>query len=85
LKIDRSFVSDLCARPQDRAVVKAVVFLAENFGLDVIAEGVETEDQASVLAGLGCRLAQGFLYSPAIGAARLLEMMAGRPAKAAAA
>jgi diguanylate cyclase (GGDEF)-like protein/PAS domain S-box-containing protein len=63
LKIDRSFVRGL---PEDRAartLVTAIMYLAQGFGLMVVAEGVETEAQRDFLLGAGCPLAQGFLFS----------------------
>jgi diguanylate cyclase (GGDEF)-like protein/PAS domain S-box-containing protein len=62
LKIDRSFVSGLARVPGDRAVVGALISLAAELGLDVVAEGVETEEQAAALRELHCPLAQGFLF-----------------------
>jgi EAL domain-containing protein (putative c-di-GMP-specific phosphodiesterase class I) len=64
LKIDRRFVSGLGVTPEDEVLVRSMIGLAEDLGLDVIAEGVETERQAELLRAFGCRLAQGFLFSP---------------------
>jgi EAL domain-containing protein (putative c-di-GMP-specific phosphodiesterase class I) len=63
LKIDRSFVADLSARGSSSAVVRAITALAESLGIEVIAEGVETEEQCALLRGLGCSIGQGFYYS----------------------
>ncbi len=71
LKVDRSFVDGLGTDPGDSAIVAAVLSLAHALGLHVVAEGVETELQASQLAALGCPVAQGFLYSRAVPADRL--------------
>lgn len=65
IKIDHSFIQGLGDTTSDRAVVAAVVSLAKELGLSVIAEGVETQRQQDELRGLGADLAQGFLYSPA--------------------
>lgn len=65
IKIDQSFIQGLGDTTSDRAVVAAVVSLAKELGLSVIAEGVETQRQQIELRDLGADLAQGFLYSPA--------------------
>ena len=63
IKIDRMFISGIPDRPEDRAIVAAVISLAEELGLTVIAEGVERERQHWELKELGCTLGQGFLYA----------------------
>ncbi len=62
LKIDRGFVHDLDVSADDLAIVRAVMGLAEALGLNVVAEGVETEDAARILLKEGCVRAQGFLF-----------------------
>lgn len=62
IKIDRSFVATVCERPEDAAIVEAVVGLAHRLGMKVVAEGVEHADQARYLAGIGCTYAQGYLF-----------------------
>ena len=63
LKIDRGFVADILVNPNDAAIAKMVVLLAESLGLSVVAEGVETEAQRELLAELGCHAYQGYLFS----------------------
>ena len=64
LKIDQSFVRDLVTNPTDQAIVKAIVALAHNFNLKVIAEGVETREQLAFLRGCRCEGMQGYLVCP---------------------
>lgn len=64
LKIDRSFVARLPGNDQDEAIIKTIICLGGNLGLDVVAEGVESEEQLQFLRKLGCRLFQGFYFSP---------------------
>ena len=63
LKIDRAFVQNVHKGASDAAIVRAVIDMANNLGLQVIAEGVETEAQADFLRRHGCHQAQGYLYS----------------------
>ena len=62
LKIDRSFVRDLCNRPQGAAIVSAVISLGRSLNLEVTAEGIETDEQRIRLLALGCREGQGYLF-----------------------
>ncbi|HVA44655.1 MAG TPA: EAL domain-containing protein [Acidimicrobiales bacterium] len=66
VKIDQSFVSGMVSHRADRAIVSAVARLAEDLGLELVAEGVETERQREMLLELGCRFGQGFLFSKAL-------------------
>ena len=63
LKVDRSFVTDLDERIEVRAIVDAIIMMANAFGLDVVAEGVETQEQLQALRELGCANVQGYLLS----------------------
>ena len=62
LKIDRSFVADITVSQRRRSVVQAIISMAQALGLDVVAEGVETPEQAAELLRLGCDTAQGYLF-----------------------
>jgi EAL domain-containing protein (putative c-di-GMP-specific phosphodiesterase class I) len=66
IKVDRRFIAGLGTSPEDTAIVATLVRLAQNLGVNVVAEGVETEAQAAMLRNLGCRLGQGFLWSPPV-------------------
>jgi EAL domain-containing protein (putative c-di-GMP-specific phosphodiesterase class I) len=63
LKIDQSFVREMVTEADDAAIVAAVLLLAKSLGLEVVAEGVEREDQLALLRERGCDKAQGFLFS----------------------
>ncbi|MBC9177178.1 bifunctional diguanylate cyclase/phosphodiesterase [Pseudoroseomonas ludipueritiae] len=72
LKIDRSFITRLAEGSHDAAIVEAILTLARNLGLDVIAEGVETEAQEAFLRSRGCPEGQGYRYGKALPPAELL-------------
>ena len=71
LKVDRMFVEELGMRTGGDEIVSAVIKLAHALGLQVVAEGVETEQQFEVLRSLDCDFAQGFLFSRPVPAAEL--------------
>jgi diguanylate cyclase (GGDEF)-like protein/PAS domain S-box-containing protein len=66
LKIDRSFVMDMEQNPKHAAIVRTIIDLARELGMNTVAEGVETRQQMRILDGLGCRSAQGNLFAPAL-------------------
>jgi diguanylate cyclase (GGDEF)-like protein/PAS domain S-box-containing protein len=69
LKIDRSFVQDVTTDPNAAAIAQSIVMLAHNLNLQVVAEGVETSEQADFLRSAGCNLVQGFLFGRPVPAA----------------
>lgn len=71
LKIDRSFITDVAERHDDAVITRAVINLAHNLGLRVVAEGVETSAQLNFLKSHDCNLAQGYLISRPVPAAEL--------------
>jgi diguanylate cyclase (GGDEF)-like protein len=75
LKIDCSFVKDIDTSPADQAIINAIVNLAHNFNLKVIAEGVEKKGQLTFLRGCGCEGAQGHLICPPVNAIVLAEFI----------
>jgi len=77
LKIDRAFVADIGLRPKPIRLIRAVLLLANDFGLGTVAEGVETLDQLHVLQELGCEAAQGFYISKPKPAKQLAAMLQG--------
>ncbi len=83
VKIDRSFVSAMLVSPGDAAIVRAVLELGRNFGLRVVAEGVEVRDQQEHLSELGCESAQGFYLAPPMAAADVAQLFAPEPVPAA--
>lgn len=79
LKIDRSFVKELPADRSSAELVKAIVSLGKSLNMALVAEGVETQEQAQHLSRLGCQLVQGYLYGRPLPEAAFLDLL-GRPA-----
>ena len=78
LKIDRSFVTPMCASPRDEAIVRTTIDLARHLDLHVVAEGIETPDVCDRLAAMGCDTGQGFLISRPAPADELTPWLVGR-------
>jgi diguanylate cyclase (GGDEF)-like protein/PAS domain S-box-containing protein len=77
LKIDRSFVTQMMENEENLAIVRTIVALARNLGMDVVAEGVETEDQLSLLRKLECENGQGYLFSTPLRDRQVDQFIAG--------
>ena len=80
LKIDRSFVTMMDENPANREVIRTVIALADNLGLSVIAEGIETEHHRDELRSLGCHYGQGYLFARPMDAGQIEKFVieAGR-------
>jgi diguanylate cyclase (GGDEF)-like protein len=75
LKIDQSFVREVVSDPNDAAIVATVLLMSKSLGLEVVAEGVEREDQLAFLREHGCGFAQGFLFSRGVEPAAFAELL----------
>ncbi|WCE28714.1 EAL domain-containing protein [Vibrio sp. SCSIO 43137] len=78
LKIDKTFVDNIPANSKDVAIIKSIVSFADNLGLQVVAEGVETREQAQCLRQYGCGLIQGYYYSKPVSAEEIMQMIENR-------
>ena len=76
LKIDRSFVTQMMENEENLAIIRTIVALAQTLGMDVVAEGVETEDQLKLLRKLECENGQGYLFSTPLGSQQLDQFIA---------
>lgn len=75
VKIDRSFVHDVTAAPEDVSITRAVLTMAHGLQMKVLAEGVETEGQLNLLIANGCDMIQGFFFSEPVAAAEIEQML----------
>jgi diguanylate cyclase (GGDEF)-like protein len=82
LKIDRSFVSSIQSETDDSPIVTAIIAMAHSLGLNVVAEGVETEQQLSFLRNRGCDEYQGYLYSKPVAGDKFAALLAHMRLKA---
>ena len=79
IKIDQSFVRGLTTNPTNMALCKAIILMAHELGMKVVAEGVETEDQRALLRDAGCDYGQGYLFARPMPAAEFEAMVQSRP------
>ena len=79
LKVDRSFVDGLGTERRDTAITEAIIAMSQALSLEVVGEGVETALQAAELTRLGCDMAQGFLFSPAVPPRKITTMLQHGP------
>ncbi len=79
LKIDRSFIEGIGRNAGDEAIIRTIMELARSLDFEVVAEGVETAEQAEFLAGLGCQQLQGFLHGRAVAPAEFRARWSARP------
>jgi diguanylate cyclase (GGDEF)-like protein len=80
IKLDQSFIQSIDTNPTARRLVQAVIGVAHGLGLNIVAEGVETESQREALVAAGCQLMQGFLFAHPAPAAELEEILRTQPA-----
>jgi diguanylate cyclase (GGDEF)-like protein/PAS domain S-box-containing protein len=76
LKVDMSFVQGITEQADDRAIVETILTLGDRLGLEVIAEGIETEEQHQALWAMGCRLGQGYLFARPMDAGEVVGWLA---------
>ena len=75
MKIDRSFVQDIPGDADDRAITGAIISLAQKLQMQVIAEGVETQEQVDFLAASGCDDIQGYFFSRPVAPAAFVSLL----------
>ncbi|WP_459774045.1 putative bifunctional diguanylate cyclase/phosphodiesterase [Asaia astilbis] len=77
IKIDRSFIRKICIDPSMEVIVGAIIRFGETVSVDVVAEGIETQEQLMLLQKIGCPTGQGFLFSPPVVATSFAHLLAG--------
>jgi diguanylate cyclase (GGDEF)-like protein len=75
LKIDQSFVRDVATNPDDATIIDTIVQMGRNLNMDVVAEGVESEEQLAILQGLECTYVQGLLFGDPMSSDNYLELL----------
>jgi diguanylate cyclase (GGDEF)-like protein len=75
VKIDQTFVDGLVHSEEDRVIVKAIVALGDALGLNLVGEGVDNQQQSDILAASGCKIMQGYFYSPPLSAAEMEDWL----------
>ncbi|MEM8735570.1 MAG: EAL domain-containing protein, partial [Planctomycetota bacterium] len=75
VKLDRTLVRNVCSDPASRKIVRTIIGLCHDLGIETLAEGIETPAQAEVVQNLGCSMHQGFLYSPALDETKLVAWL----------
>ena len=75
LKIDQSFVSNIVRSSEDAAIVSTIIAMARNLRLNVVAEGVETEEQLQMLVNYDCQMLQGYLLSRPVDYASFIDLL----------
>ena len=75
LKVDRSFINRIGAEGEHSEIIQTIIKLAANLGMDVIAEGVESEEQLNFLKDMNCEFAQGYYYSKPVDSSLASEMV----------
>jgi diguanylate cyclase (GGDEF)-like protein/PAS domain S-box-containing protein len=79
IKIDRSFVKDICDDPGDQAMVASILALSKHLGLEVVAEGVEELNQFHLLKQYGCKIYQGYYFSAPLSPDKMTEYLLAKP------
>jgi EAL domain-containing protein (putative c-di-GMP-specific phosphodiesterase class I) len=75
VKIDRSFVNEITTNRNHALLVKAIIAMVDSLGKELVAEGVETKEQADLLESYGCKYAQGYLMSKSVALDKFMSML----------